>query len=294
MKLLNCAALAAALCFAFPVNAAVESRFAFGVSEDAGWYDVNKTFDGSDDDLCWAAAASNIIKWWQGFQTNVPAGTPAGDMSTRYSSDIFEAFANSYVNDGGFIEDGFNWWLTGYYDPADYVMKPGAIEAGFWKDIYPESDIFYQNLYLIKDPEETGLAMFASGSAWDIFTEAMTRNSQYGAAMGLAVYNDTGGAHALTLWGYDYDTTTGDILSLYIADSDNVDDDGQPHMEETMGIYDISYDNAEDRVVLGGDYAGWYIGQITFFGVNVLPIPEPSGILLCLTGGVMLLFKRRK
>lgn len=49
----------------FPASGAESNQhWAVGVSESGGWYDADKTFNG-DKDLCWAAAASNVIAWWQ-------------------------------------------------------------------------------------------------------------------------------------------------------------------------------------------------------------------------------------
>lgn len=38
--------------------------FAHNVSEDSGFINTKKYWNG-DSDLCWAATASNMLQWWQ-------------------------------------------------------------------------------------------------------------------------------------------------------------------------------------------------------------------------------------
>ena len=56
-------------------------------------------FDGNDDDLCWAFSASNAIKYWQETKSSqgveIPAGTPLGNPTENYSSDITQTFVDN-------------------------------------------------------------------------------------------------------------------------------------------------------------------------------------------------------
>ena len=58
-----------------PVQAAI--YFAHNVSEDSGFINTKKYWNG-DSDLCWAATASNMLQWWQNNSSGIPAFVPNG------------------------------------------------------------------------------------------------------------------------------------------------------------------------------------------------------------------------
>ncbi len=266
-------------------GAATETKFIYGVNLDSGWYDVNKTFDGDDDDLCWAAAASNVIKWWQNsLGVSIPSGTPQGNATGKYSSDIFETFANSYVNDGGDECDGFTWWLTGYYDPEAYAMKPGYSEAGFWKNIYPDADIFFHKI-------EFDSSTAATGSIADYFSSELIKYVSLGCGITFGIETGQDDGHALTMWGFDIDSATNTITSIYITDSDDVDNDGQAHMDEQILSIPVEY--RDNKIYLNDERRhGYYIMDITFYGLT--PIPEPATATLAFIGSLLVISRRRK
>lgn len=277
-------------------EALIESKFVNNVSLESGWFDVNKTFSTvtgyEDSDLCWAAAASNVIKWWQLQQPSVPPGTPMGAATATYSSNIFEIFVNSFVNDGGDEYDGFNWWVSGTI--PDEPLKPGADPAGYWSSIFPDASILFNQENFEPD------SSFTAGdiTPWIDFCDTMVRNVDLGHAMSFGIYNDDfGGAHAVTMWGFTIDTDTNNITSIYMTDSDDVDQsDGLPHVEETLLTIGIDYDSDDGKIYLSDSYhggGGWYIGDVTFYAVTAL-IPEPSSGVLCLAGFLIVVVRRRK
>jgi hypothetical protein len=87
----------------------------------------------------------------------------------------------------------------------------------------------------------------------------------------LAIYT-TGGAHALTCWGYDY-TGTGanDYQSVWVTDSD----------DSAYGIvkYPISLTGGV-WYLNGGTYSGWHIDAVEALDRNVTGVPEPATLLL--------------
>lgn len=77
-------ALAAVGC----AQAETVTQWVDGVSQTYGWTDYNKNnVEDGDDFMCWAAAASNVINWWQN-RYEVPAAAPKGE-------DIWTTFKNS-------------------------------------------------------------------------------------------------------------------------------------------------------------------------------------------------------
>ena len=75
--------------------------------------DYNKSIeDPNDDNLCWAAAASNVIDYWQSRYV-IPANTPTGE-------DIWTTLKSSVnANIGGYTIGAMQWWLTGHYAPME-------------------------------------------------------------------------------------------------------------------------------------------------------------------------------
>ena len=77
-------------------GAQAETIFLPGVSQESGWTDYNKVnpdVEDGDNNLCWAASASNMINYWQSRYV-IPAGVPTGE-------EIWTTFKNSVKADSG-------------------------------------------------------------------------------------------------------------------------------------------------------------------------------------------------
>lgn len=167
----------------------VNSAFAdyYGYDE---WYDANKVWDGSDESMCWAAAASNILSWggW-------------GTSSFGTEDEIFQNFKDHWTNEGGLMEYGWDWWLNGTNPPNWDGWSQVDVEGGgnHWPE-YSFSNSYYEN--------------------WNA-KESMSAIDEYlhaGYGVTLAIYRPNGG-HALTVWGYEWDNTG--YNGIYVTDSDD-------------------------------------------------------------------------
>lgn len=237
-----------------------------GTSSGDTSYDVNKVWK-SDDMLCWAAAASNAIKYWQnshvseGFE--LPAGTPCGSYSAPYNSDIFKTFFENWTNAGGYAGNAMQWWFSGevpIVGAGGSELKPGAEGGGYWNDVFNFKEIgdvfvtfdFFEN-YTRKDDLKTAL------------DELIAENI----SMTAAIYTDSGGGHAISVWGYEYDDELGGITGLLISDSD----------DDYLGnlVVGVEWDEGDSRWYLQEYYGmnNWYLGNITALDLGV-EIPEPS------------------
>lgn len=92
-----------------PVQAAI--YFAHNVSEDSGFINTKKYWNG-DSDLCWAATASNMLQWWQNNSSGIPAFVPNGQNESG-RTEIYDVFCNNWANTGKGIEIGLRWYLGG-------------------------------------------------------------------------------------------------------------------------------------------------------------------------------------
>ena len=185
------------------------------------WQDVNKNWN-DDSNLCWAAAASNILEWagW---------GTPADSIEQN----IFDEFKEHWTNQGSLAEYGWRWWLNGILPPQDEGWAQVNVSGGgnYWPSLN-----FYNYYY------------------WDVDTSTIMSSLQSylrsGYGVTLSVYTN-GGGHALTAWGYDYDSS-GNYTGVWVSDSDD--------NSSTMKRLSVSYSNGQWN--LGDSYTGWYIGNV--------------------------------
>lgn len=190
-----------------------------GTSQTEGWYDVNKTFsqDFPDSQMCWAASASNMLAWWQDHN---PEYNDLAAMDTPESGqEIFDTFKTAYENDGGIQAYGILWYLQGDTN-KDYL--PPLTEEG------KEMGGYYGNAITqiySERPISLGLAdvrIYNSSIVSEFLKECIVN----GYSVGLGIYGKTIDgkdiAHAVTLWGIDYDEERQMIQKMYLTDSDDV------------------------------------------------------------------------
>lgn len=240
---------------ALPLSAA--PVFVDGVTQKSGFYDINKTWNRdtpfTDNELCWAAACSNTIQFWQDkygvfYKGNTPLihGTDPAHAGDWTYSNIFTAYKQSFIDAGGNGYYGYGWWFNGLANfPADGFpnRRPGAINAGFWSQYfrsYDDSSVFIQ----MGDPNNT--------ASLRTMTQGLVDNlPKYGPATINVIWIDpqTGqqlGGHAMTLWGYDTNNT-GLINRVFLTDSD----------DDTVGMKSLSV-----RIVDGYYFLDYSVGGV--------------------------------
>lgn len=271
-------------------NAELLETWTLGVSPEKGWYDANKKVrrgDG-DDNLCWAASASNILNWWQDRYV-IPSGTPTGEA-------VWTTFKDSFTDLGGNALYAFQWWLSGDYQPATWKewsqLKEGVTAGGYYQSIFSRDQAF------------------SLTSVYDAASYSAVTSSQYilnylNAGYGLTLsIRDTLGqmSHAITLWGVEYDDQTSLLTKMYLTDSDDLQygfnsngifeaacytgEDGSLCFQTEDGLYR----HREDReFFISGVY-----GLSTDIGGALALIPEPGTATLSLTALFCLAWKRRR
>ena len=226
---------------------AADEVWTHGVNADGGWYDANKTHadDGeedwmwnivypndptgngakTDDKMCYAASAANLIAWWQA-QYQPVEGAPQG------VENIWKTFVdNSLKDSGGTMPAAVQWWLTGNDNSSNTDL---ATIEGFYKTY-----VAGQELY---DTTKDNLFISTIAATRQALVDAL--NEGKGVSL-LGKNTRTGGGHALTLWGLEH--KNGIITKMWITDSD--DYTMQPELiEVAMGGTDGAY-----TIVLGTD-----------------------------------------
>lgn len=194
-----------------------------------GWYDVNKTSSvdsdyqlekAKDDNLCWAATASNILHWW--FRVNADyirrydelhpdkakkrpssdypkVGTVHMGGSQFQESEIFQYFINHFVDEGGWGDDGFNWFVSGTVPTMPAMTQDSG--GGFFSDVFPKGK---------------HLATNKQGLSKDIFTETIIDVIENHKALGLTSLS--GRTHLMSVWGAEFDDE-GYVKAIYLADN---------------------------------------------------------------------------
>lgn len=87
---------------------------------DYGWYDCNKTNpsagSGGDSEMCWAAAASNMIHWWldqnKEYVDRLGYDGPK-DYIRSTESAVFNLYKEAFYNEGQHSYNALNWFFTG-------------------------------------------------------------------------------------------------------------------------------------------------------------------------------------
>jgi len=251
------------------LTAAIKDVILSGVNYQAqtGYYDCNKLFNGKDDNLCWAFAASNQLQRWQNKQyssiiieKSIPNGYSGSQSS--YSLDITYAFVSAWPNQGGAEINGFEWWLRG----GSSFPTGGA----YWAD-YVSAETFI------------GEELSLSAVSKTFFMEKMDYFVSKDYELTLGVYKGTN-AHALTLWGYSADSDSNSYW-VYLSDSD----DGKVELLK----YGIYYDDANARWAFDdtSSYDGWYIGDMTYLTLGT--VPEPAAFA-AIFGACALFFAARR
>ncbi len=284
-----------------------------GVSQSSGWYDANKenpnAADG-DNDLCWAASASNLIAWWQD-KYRTPADVPDGVDS------IWATYKNAATDDtGGDIHAAFQWWLTGVYVPTNDEEDARSIFAQASTSVLPAFEGYYYEEYgeemmrlwpnfELERWEYSLESFFCINDRAPVTSENIISLVLQGCGMGLGLAqdNNAGFGHAITLWGIEYDDSTHDISRLWLTDSD----DKQYNFGQD-GLFMVDVTTRDNKLYIDTPDSNWYSEEEDIyishlFAINPevstawgipLAVPEPSTATLSLLGLTALLARRRR
>ena len=244
-----------------------------GVSEAGGWYDINKTANvdpdilEADDNMCYAAAAANVLAWWQ----NSPAGSTLTSNSPTGLENIWQELVscNQLWDTGGDPLLVVNWWVSGVYFPA------GMEDSAAWERFYlTTEDVDSNNKMLVTLQKENfagyyfdqygldnkKLSAFLmdmqqySNSVADIDFADLLNN---GCAITLAITSETAkDGHSITLWGVEYDEE-GTLTSMWLTDSD----DGAERLIKVA----VTVDKEAQIIWLSEGYwvEGYYVDGVT-------------------------------
>jgi len=239
-------------------NAAAGAPVDYFAWDDWGgtYSDAEKSLPNTEDDLmCWAASASNALEW-----------TGWGKTDGMENTDqIFNYFQGHWTDKGGYMENGWKWWFDGV-DTEIYQGSQVDVSGGGFYPEYNFYDYFYNNY--------TRADMLSST---DEYLHA-------GHGTTLVIRSDDGSAaHAITTWGFRYDTDNPDLYTgIYVTDSDDAKYTDSPLDE--LQYHSLNFTNG--LWYLEG--YGLYIDQVSaldrmpYIDINI--IPAPNAIMLTALG----------
>lgn len=280
--------------------------WARGVSQEGGWYDANKIdpYDNDADDLmCYAACSANLLAWWQNsdYARNLDSSAPR-DIDAIWQRYVT---SNQIYDMGGDPVAAINWWISGVYAPAN----PADPTHPDWERYYaeklkeelpmtlPSFEGYYYDQYGLTSRNLANLVfdawIYGEWSKDDAADIDFRKLFEKGACISLAIASQGSGlAHAITLWGVEYEN--GILTKLWLTDSDDSDisaaprlfsatvskgADGKVYITSTdndtatwpyYGSYDVYIDSV--YAILGRESLRWSAANTAAF-VNLLVNP---------------------
>lgn len=210
----------------------------YSLSQDE-W--IGYTEDTKDSNMCWAAAASNVIQYWQDTYYDGRQGVANGVISIRYTDpngsgclEVYKKFVTNWKNTGGTAMNAFSWWMQGktpgaingnYYPDGSSLDNPAVSFGGYYTDIfgtntqnprypYTIDAPFYSAKMSVKEGEEIQ-PKFAD--VQNAIQKAFEHDAQ---AVVLDLKPLSGTGHSISCWGYETDGD-GNITTLILSDSDD-------------------------------------------------------------------------
>ena len=242
--------------------------FAEGVTQLSGWYDVNKKSStstaGADAMMCWAASSSNIVQWFQDRYTaagnTLPSGCPNGTSSKyNYELQIMDVYRDNWENlsRGSWTDGGVTWYFEGIdiYSTmsTDSRAYPKSGTGGYFKSSW-------SSIYPSKVHQQSGGSYAMSINCYNwlydsnplaSFSDYIVEAFKYGmTSMAVAINSNFSGGHAVTIWGYEIDKSSGCVTKLFITDSD----DGSTPVLQT---YNVTSESTNAKIKLSG-YTSYY------------------------------------
>jgi len=225
---------------------------------------------GQDDLMCWAAAASNILEW-----------TGLGLVGQMSNADhVFKYLQDHWTNASGMMEFAWEWWFDGTNN------SQGEPWAG---DGWAQVDVPGGGFYLFEDFDDYYRQSFEVSLAMSAIDTDL--HDGYGVALGVYPAPDADG-HALSCWGFNYDTKYSQghedyyYVGIWVTDSDDSKYLADPL--DMLRFYAVEYDSTAERWFLQDFYGtdNWYIGEVQSL------LPEPTTAMLLALGVVGFVSKR--
>ena len=259
--------------------------FAEGVDIASGWYDVNKKGmgDNGDINMCWAAASSNMIQWWQDRYVaaggTLPSTAVNGPGTKTYGSfgpyelALMEVYHDEWNNNkGGHPEEAIPWYFEGKLYGGEYASSGSQAypltEGGYWKSVWSSvephiyrgyaHEIFQSQYPQMYTTCYNNYYLWGNGSSLlgkerlAYFSNLVVESFEHGiASLTIALSENIASLHhSVTIWGYEIDNATGLLTRIWITDSDDLTSEPK---QQLLNEYTVSIGEGKSHIKLSGD-----------------------------------------
>lgn len=260
-----------------------------GVSQEGGWYDYHKSGsnDGvmADTAMCWAASASNVISWWQNLNSSSITST------VPQNEKIFDTFRGIYTNGGGKAYYAYEWWVNG-----NWSAPTGSGWAGIDKGMPVEYTAYANGGFLSKvyDTSLYPITIATSSNNPYAYSEAVVNALSSGYALTLSVEN-SGVAHAYTLWGAEYEITSNgyELSAVWLTNSDDINNEPDLFRKDVICSY-VEKGGVGTGSVAFDENMGATFTQVAGLRSAPIVIPEPATAVLSIAAMLGLAARRRR
>jgi hypothetical protein len=234
--------------------AASDSKYMLTENYGGNWVDAEKSpTNNQDNNMCWAAAASNVLDW-----------TGWGHVDGLSNTDaLFGYYQNHWEDAGSLPVFAWEWFFEGVNSSQSWSgwAKVDVAGGGFYKseDYWSQ---YYDNM---------------TGKGWDTAgaMSAVDRYLRAGYGTTMEVYSATV-SHAVTVWGFNYNPdASGDYKGVWITDSDDKKNLSSP--TDDLVYYEIKYNTNKWYLQNYYGYNDIYIGGVQALAIR--PVPEPATLL---------------
>ena len=220
-----------------------QSSFSANSYTNTGVIDAEKSpTNYSDDRLCWAATAANMLTW-AGYGDGLGSGNELEDR-------VFREFWSNFSDKGSYIDQGVSWFFTGRYDLA--LLNPEEDGA------QPFSA--YSGNYIGTPPQVSLATLYTTNNASERVDELASALFA-GEAVGLSISGSD--SHAITCWGLTFDASKSRdnpnwLTGIYITDSD--DDKYITNPQDTLRYVRLSWNGTHYDMLGYSDFGYHYWG----------------------------------
>lgn len=265
---------------------------------------------GTDCNMCWAAAASDLVEYWQQRYVQLtgrelPQGIPAGKEGSPRFSYVFDEFYQAWDNRGLGVEPGLFWYFSGAVHKRQTYLHDG-FPGGYWKDYCAQ--LGYGSSYdeLYSDPQSYHQGLFATvpthsaPDGWKGFVDGLgnfIRSSlEGGSLVALSMKPNDNGGHVITLYGAEYDDD-GNLAAVFVHDNNS----------RTQGFTRVVMTKEDETIMIDTDekdvqqkvtykvlkYGTWQVQAASALALPIV-VPEPATAAFSLWGLALVAFRRRR
>ena len=207
------------------------------------WVDAEKDYQDGDDLLCWAGAASNVLAW--------TGWGAVGGMTT--TDQMFQYFQDHFTDAGSLPQFGWDWWFDGTNPAAGW---------GSWAQVDVAGGAFYPSYSTYEYIHTRGQG--ATAQRYSMMDVDQYCRAGYGVALG--IFGSIG--HAITCWGFNYDSSLSPsdpnyYKGVWVTDSDdNKYTSNGTTAPDRLHYYAVTWDSTSGHYDFNSYSSGAYIGEV--------------------------------